>query len=194
MEAIKNQSQAEDLKNQGIALFEQRDYEAAQGLFKQAMDAYAADDLDDMVAEMKVNLGLIHGIIGESQQAITLMEDAQATFEEIGDKRRTAQVLGNLGGVYKAVNDQYQAELSYRQAANLFRDLGERQLYVDTLLALGRLQWRSGKIFLASVTYQDALAYVKPENQTFFHRVIGVLSRILVRVGGMQHMVDDVKA
>lgn len=181
---------ADHLKEEGIEHFNVRDYEAAARAFKQALDMYSSDGRDDMVAEMKVNLGLIHRTMGESQQAIELMEDALSTFERIEDKNRTAQVLGNLGGVYKSVNDQYQAELSYRQSANLFRELGEFELYVDTLLALGRLQWRSGKIFLASVTYQDALVYIDKEDRSAFHHVINMLSGILTRVGRMNNMVE----
>lgn len=188
MEAVENQ--ADELKEQGIALFNARDYEAAARVFKQALDVYATDGQEGMVAEMKGNLGMVHRSLGENQQAINLMEEALNTFEKMEDKSRTAQVLGNLGGVYKAVNDQYQAELSYRQAANLFHELGEIQLYVDTLLALGRLQWRSGKIFLASVTYQDALVYIKPEDRTTFYKMINIISRSFTRISGMQSMVN----
>lgn len=187
MEAV---TSGDELRDEGIELFNERDYEAAAQKFRQALDAYAVHNRDDMVAEMKVNQGLVYRALGEHQQAIDLMESALNTFEEIEDQNRVAQVLGNLGGVYKAMGDQYHAELSYRQAANSFRDIDKMDLYVDTLMALGRLQWRSGKIFLASATYQDALQYVDKEERGVFHGVLDVMSRILARFSGSYRLTE----
>jgi tetratricopeptide (TPR) repeat protein len=173
---------ADTMKEQGITLYNQHDYEAAARAFQQAKDAYSNNDQHDMVAEMKVNIGLVHRELGEAQQALEMMQEALRTFEDMSDKMRTAQVLGNLGGVYQGLGDKEQAELSYRKAANLFRELGEEILYSDTLMALGAMQVRNFQLFVGAATYMVAL-----ENRTdlnFRQRIIKSLSNLVARMSG----------
>lgn len=148
---------AQELQEQGVKLYDQHDYEAAARLFQQAKEAYADAGQQDMVAEMKVNIGLVHRALGENQQALELMQEALRTFQESGDKLRVGQVLGNMGGVYMALNDKEQAFSAYRQAADTFLELGEKKLYSETMLAIGSLQVREGKIFNGAASYQIGL-------------------------------------
>jgi tetratricopeptide (TPR) repeat protein len=150
-------STGDALKEQGIALFQQNDYEAAAKTFRQAQEAYEAAELADMAAEMMVNIGLVHAKLEEPRQALELMQSALRTFQEIGDEMRAAQVLGNLGGVYEALGERDSAQKHYRQAADTFRDLGEEHLYSETLMAIGALQLRSGELLKGAATYQVAL-------------------------------------
>ena len=150
-------SQAQDLQVQGVKLFQQHDYEDAARVFRQAQDAFEADGQPDMVAEMQVNIGLVHRSLGENQQALDAMQEALHTFESMRDARRTAMVLGNLGGVYAALGDKEQAYNCYRQAADIFEELGEKKLYGETLIAMGDLQVRDGNIMRGAATYEVGL-------------------------------------
>jgi tetratricopeptide (TPR) repeat protein len=170
------------MKEQGIALYSQHDYEAANRAFQQAKEFYEEESNYDMAAEMKVNIGLVHRSLGELQQGLELMQEALRHFESNDDKMRTAQTLGNLGGVYQALNDKEQAELSYRQAANLFNEIGEEELYSDTMLALGALQVRDFKLFMGAATYQVALE--NRTNLTGTQKIIKSLSNLISRIGG----------
>ncbi|MEL6404508.1 MAG: tetratricopeptide repeat protein [Chloroflexota bacterium] len=175
-------SQAETMKEQGIELFIQHDYEAANRAFQQAKDAYEEASDFDMVAEMKVNIGLVHRSLGENQQALELMQEALMHFKDQKDDLRIAQVLGNLGNVYGALNDKEHAELSFRQAANYFREAGEEKLYSDTLMALGALQVRDGKFFEGAATYQTALE--NRDNLSGTQKIIKSLSGLVNRLSG----------
>lgn len=150
-------SKADELQAQGIKLYSQHDYEAAGRTFQEARDAYGEAGQDDMVAEMKVNIGLVHRALGENQQALELMQDALRTFQEMEDAKRSAQVLGNLGGVYLALHDKEQALNAYREAADIFLELDETQLYSETMMAMGGLQLRDGKVFMAAAMYRVGL-------------------------------------
>lgn len=173
---------AETIKEQAVALFIQHDYEAANRLFQQAKDAYEEAKDYDMVAEMKVNIGLVHRALNENQQALELMQEALAHFKDRDDKVRVAQVLGNLGGVYQALNDKEQAELSYRQAANTFKELGEAQMYSDTMIALGAFQFRDGKFLAGAASYQVALE--DRDNLSGTQKIIKSLTGIINRLSG----------
>nr|PZN52114.1 MAG: hypothetical protein DIU68_15180 [Chloroflexota bacterium] len=60
---------AQQLQEQGVKLFRQRDYEAAARVFEQAKLAYEADGQPLLAAEMQTNIGLVHRALGENQQA-----------------------------------------------------------------------------------------------------------------------------
>jgi tetratricopeptide (TPR) repeat protein len=150
-------SNAQELQDQGVKLFQQKDYEAASRLFQQAQDAYEADGKRDMVAEMQTNIGLVHRVLGEHQQALDMMQGALAIFQELNDPIRAAKVLGNMGGVYAALGDKEQAYNCYRQAADVFDEQGEKKLYGETLIAMGDLQVRDGKIMVGAATYEAGL-------------------------------------
>lgn len=171
---------AQEYQEQGVKLFNQRDFEAAARAFQQAKESYSELDQADMVAEMQVNLGLVHRALGEHQQALDMMQQALRFFQEADDTRRAAQALGNMGGVYDALNDREQAYNSYRQAADIFLELDEMQLYGQTLLAMGDLQVREGKIMVGAATYQLGLEYIEDLNarQKLMKNISGLITRL----------------
>jgi len=176
-------STAQELQDQGIKRFQQKDYEAAARIFQQAQDAYEADARKDMVAEMQTNIGLVHRALGEHQQALDMMQGALAIFQELGDSIRAAKVLGNMGGVYVALGDKEQAYNCYRQAADVFEEQGEKKLYGETLIAMGDLQVRDGKLLVGAATYEAGLEQLDnlSATQKVLKGLLGIRNRL---VGG----------
>jgi tetratricopeptide (TPR) repeat protein len=173
-------SNAQDLQNQGIKLFQQKDYEAAARVFQQAQEAYQADQDSIMVAEMQTNIGLIHCILGENQQALDLMQSALMAFQEKQDGLRAAKALGNMGRVYAALSDREQAFNCYRQAADLFEELGEKKLYGETLIAMGDLQVKDGKLMAGAATYEVGLENLDNLNasQKMLKGLLGIRNKL----------------
>lgn len=173
-------SSAEELQEQGIKLYQQRDYEAAARIFQQAADAYLEVDKPDMVAEMQTNIGLVRRALGENQQALEIMQMALHTFQAHEDHIRTAQVLGNLGGVYVELGDKEQAYNCYRQAADIFQEQGENKLYGETLIAMGAMQVRDGKLWAGAATYEVGLEQLESLStpQKIIKGLIGVKNRL----------------
>ena len=174
--------QAEELQAQGVKLFQQQDYEAATRVFRQAQEAYEVEGRRDMTAEMQTNIGLVHRSLGENQQALDVMQEALHTFQELGDARRTAMVLGNLGGVYAAISDREQAYNCYRQAADIFEEIGEKKLYGETLIAMGDLQLRDGKVMAGAATYEVGLENL--DDLSTSQKIIKGLLGIRNKLGG----------
>lgn len=173
-------STAQDLQEQGIKLYTQRDYEAAARIFQQAKDAYTAAGQPDMAAEMQTNIGLVHRALGEQQQALDVMQEALRVFEASGDRLRIAQVLGNLGGVYMELGDREQAYNCYRQAADIFQELGQKKLYGETLIAMGAMQVREGKIWQGAATYEVGLENLErlSTTQKILKGLFGIRNRL----------------
>jgi tetratricopeptide (TPR) repeat protein len=175
-------SRADELRDKGVELFHQYDYESAARTFQQAREAYAEAGQDDMVAEMKVNIGLVHRSLGETQQALEMMQEALNMFRDTEDELRQAQVLGNLGGVYSALDDKEKAELSYRQAASIFLDHGKNNMYADTMMALGTMQFKSGNISGGAVSFQ--LGLERKDNPTGTQKILKSLVNLINRING----------
>ncbi len=171
---------ADELKDKGIELFQQYDYEAAADAFEQAKEAYLADGDRGQAAEMMVNLGLVRRSLNEGQQALNLMREALTIFQDLDDELHAAQTLGNMGGVYAKMGDKEQAHNTYRQAADIFDELGEKQMYGDTLAAIGSLQVKDGKIMDGAATYEVALENMDDlnMNQRIIKGLLGVRNRL----------------
>ncbi len=188
-------SNADQLKDQGVELYQTHQYEQAIKVFEQAKRAYMEDSREDMAAEMLANIGLVHRSLGEGQQALDAMSEALAIFQKRQDALHTAQVLANMGGVYAKMDDREQAYNTYRQAADIFEELDEREMYGQTLLAMGRLQLDEGKFMAGAATYSVALENI--DNPTWQQRMIknlgGTVNRLLgtETPGGSSAPVDD---
>lgn len=150
-------SNASQLQEQGVKLFKQHDYEAAARTFQEAQAGYEADGEAMLAAEMQVNIGLVHRALGENQQALEQMQAALEAFQQANDELRIAKSLGNMGGVYVALGDKEQAYNCFRQAADIFKEQGENKLYGETLIAMGDLQMRDGKVMAGAATYEAGL-------------------------------------
>ena len=174
-------SQAQELQAQGVKLFHQQDYEDASRVFHEALDAYESEGQNDMVAEMQVNIGLVHRSLGENQQALDVMQEALHTFQDMQDTRRSAMVLGNIGGVYAVLGDKEQAYNCYRQAADIFEEIGEKKLYGETLIAMGDLQVRDGKIMRGAATYEVGLENLDElsAGQKVIRGLLGVRNKLM---------------
>ncbi|MCK6579116.1 MAG: tetratricopeptide repeat protein [Anaerolineae bacterium] len=177
-------SSAKELQERGVRLFQHKDYEEAAQLFHQAREAYDAEGKPDMAAEMRVNIGLVHRALGEHPQALAAMQEALQVFQGMNDRRRLAMVLGNMGGVYAAMRDNEQAHASYRAAADLFDELGETKLHGETLVAMGALQVKEGKLTAGAASYQVGLEELNDLSAS--QKVIKGLSGIVNRLTGGQ--------
>ncbi|HLU09400.1 MAG TPA: tetratricopeptide repeat protein [Oceanobacillus sp.] len=179
-------STADQLQDQGVKLFRQKEYEEAARVFRQAQEAYESEGKGDMAAEMLTNVGLVHRALGEHQQALDAMQQALHTFQQLNDPLRAAKVLGNMGGVYASLGDREQAHNCYRQAADTFQELGEKKLHGETLLAMADLQVREGKLGRGAATYEAGLSELDnlTPSQKIMKGLIGVRNKLLGGGGG----------
>jgi tetratricopeptide (TPR) repeat protein len=171
-----------ELQKQGVDLFMQHDYEAAAEKFKAAVTAYDQEGKADLAAEMKVNLGLVDRALGNFDNAVALMSEAQQVFAKLNDPSREAQVKGNLGGVYLSQGNNEQAMTLYREAADAFKELNDADRYGQTLLAVADIQFKTGKLMEAAATYEVALDSIK--DLTFRQRIMRGLLDVKNKLSG----------
>jgi tetratricopeptide (TPR) repeat protein len=138
------QAGAQDLKEEGLRLYEEGLYEEAAERFGQAQEVFAAEGNELEAAEMLNNLGVVYRRVQQWDQARKALEEAQRAFARLGDRSREGQTLGNLGGIVASQGDRLRAQEHLRRAAEIFGETGEYQRQGDTLLALGVQMWKSG--------------------------------------------------
>jgi tetratricopeptide (TPR) repeat protein len=172
---------AQELKEEGLRLFQEGLYEEAVAMFERAREAFAAEGNDIEVAETVNNLGVIYRMQGQWDEAIAALEQAKATFVRLGDRSREAQTLGNLGGLYASKGERDQAHECLRQAADVFAELGDDQRYGETLLALGVQEWKTGDRSGGLATYETGLHTLeKPTvSQKALRGLLGLRNRLL---------------
>jgi tetratricopeptide (TPR) repeat protein len=172
---------AQDMKEEGLRLFQEGLYPEAADVFEQARKMFIAEEDEIEAAEMLNNLGVVHRMQRDWGRAITALEEARAVFARLGDRNREAQVLGNLGGLYAGQGKREMAKECLQEAAVLFGDLGDEQRRGETLLALGVQHWKSGHRQEGLVTYQAGLEALKTPSvgQKALRSLLGLRSRLL---------------
>jgi len=172
---------AQELKEEGLRLFQEGLYEEAIVQFEKAKNAFAAEGNDVEVAEMVNNLGVIYRMLGQWDEAIAALEEAKSTFVRLGDRSREAQTLGNLGGLYASKGERETSNECLRQAADIFSELGDEQRYGETLLALGVQEWKKGDRSEGLATYESGLHTLqKPTtSQKALRGLLGLRNRLL---------------
>ena len=154
---VENVASAQELKAEGLRLFQEGLYEEAVAKFRQAQEMFAGDGNEVEAAEMVNNLGVIYRLQGQWDEAIAALHQARVTFVRLGDRNREAQTLGNLGGLYAAKGQRDEAKECLRQAASIFAELGDAQRQGETLLALGVQTWKTGDRSGGLATYEAGL-------------------------------------
>ena len=133
---VENVASAQELKAEGLRLFQEGLYEEAVAKFRQAQEMFAGDGNEVEAAEMVNNLGVIYRLQGQWDEAIAALHQARVTFVRLGDRNREAQTLGNLGGLYAAKGQRDEAKECLRQAAGIFAELGDVQRQLTKLACI----------------------------------------------------------
>jgi tetratricopeptide (TPR) repeat protein len=157
-EAMGSIGRAESLKEEGLRLYRQGDYEAACSLFMEAESLFAeAGDLRGQ-GETLNNLGVLYLRAQRCAEAQEAFERAKEKFISAEDKIGLAQTLGNLGELFRRRGQREEAVDSLKEAANLLRELGEREKEAKTLELICRIRLEERRWLEALHFYDLSLA------------------------------------
>jgi eukaryotic-like serine/threonine-protein kinase len=172
----------EQLKQEGLALFNQGAYDDALGRFEAAATAFEGAGEAAGRAEMLNNIGVVHRLRGNWQAAAEALTQAERVFAEAGDKNRQGQALSNLGDLYASQGERDQAARCYSDAAALFAQAqdGEKQSMVLRALSLLRLRQRR---FFEAISYMEQSVRAHPR-PSLGQRLLRLLIRFMFRAQG----------
>lgn len=152
---------ADQLKAQGMQLFQQKRLDEALSTFATAVDAYKNEGDEYGRAEMLNNIGVIQRVKGNPQAAIAALSEAGEIFSQLGKANEQAQTLGNLADIYAMNKQQDEAAKCYSEASALFAQIGERGNQAQVLRAYSLMRMRQGQWLDAMLRMEESLS-VKP--------------------------------
>jgi len=174
----------QELKDEGMRLFQQGKRSQALAIFEQAAVAFAAQEDVGNQAEMLNNIGVIQRVQGKLDTAVTSLNQAANLFAQIGDSSRHAQTLGNLGDLYAAQKKHTEAARHYSDAAAQFAQSNEKEKQAQVLRALSLMELRRGH-WLAAIMRMEESLQVRPR-LSFPQKIFKWLLRFANRLLGGQ--------
>jgi tetratricopeptide (TPR) repeat protein len=127
-------------------------------MFEQARAAFLAEGNVTQAAHVANDLGVVYYLVGRREEAKKILQDALASFEQLGDIAGQAKALGNLAQVLDKLGDRANAERNYHRAGELFHQIGERMMEYFTYRALSQMQLQRGRWLEALHSFDRALA------------------------------------
>jgi eukaryotic-like serine/threonine-protein kinase len=95
--------------------------------------------------------------LGQPQQALTTLKEAQDTFESEGDRGSVAEALEVTAGVLSDQGDLAGARQKYEQVLQIRRATGDQGGVAASLNELALLKWQQGDLDGAKQMYDEAL-------------------------------------
>ena len=150
-------AEADQLRQQGIQLFDGGQIWEAMQLWEQALSIY--QDLRDRGGEGRALRALGNGYLslGDYRQAIDFYEQYLAIAREIGDRVGEGVALGNLGLAYFSLGDSRQAISFYHQSLAIAREIGNRHGEGNVLGNLGLAYGTQGEYLQAIDFFEHSL-------------------------------------
>lgn len=136
----------------------QNDYEPAEALHRQALEAWrSTGDLKNVGSALD-NLGNVAHDQGNYEEAIELHEQALAVCRDVGDQWGVARALNNLGVVayYQGAYDR--AEVFWTECLSAMRAVGDTWAECQVSNNLGALAFQRGDLTQATALHEHALA------------------------------------
>jgi tetratricopeptide (TPR) repeat protein/DNA-binding winged helix-turn-helix (wHTH) protein len=109
--------------------------------------------------------------LGENDQAVAILTQAQTIFSEVGDQQGIARVLNNLSIIERHEGKLDEAEKHIVQASEIFQRAGSKQGAVMAFNNLSNIYWQQGKIAKAVDAQQQSLKLSREMNDKLHESV-----------------------
>ncbi len=150
--------EAEELYKRGLESYKDGAPRDAIDPLKQALDAFLAEKLETRAGNVANDLGVVHYVLGQRDQARTYFDQARTIFESHSDPVGHGKALGNLAQLMNRCGDKAGAEKNYMLAIDLFHQAGEKAYEFDTYRAYSIMLLRQGRWLESIAAYDRGLA------------------------------------
>ena len=152
---------SEQLKQDGLDLFRQGDYEQACNKFEAAEVSFREGGDPVNQGEMLNNLGVVYRYMQQPQKAEEAFLKARTLFQKSGDRHREGQVLGNMGDLYEMQGEREKAGGYYLEAIEVFEASRDFEKLAQTLRVMSLMRFRQLRIN-ESLTLTRRRLQIKP--------------------------------
>jgi len=151
----------------------------AQQNFQQALSLLPAGGHDNLAGHPFLNLGYLHGNLGNMDLSLGFFARALAVWVTSHDRRKQAMTLTAMAGLYALQGEKQRASDLHNDALKLFRVMGNRNGEAATLNGIGYLYDDLGNYERALKSYSLALQlYQSIGNQSYAAITLGYLGRV----------------
>ncbi len=150
--SLTEKDRAAMLYKQAIELYEKGELEQSLSFSKTAISACEQEGMLDCVAELLLNIGIIHRIFSEYQQSLKYLFMSLEHFQALGHIGRQASVLNQIGSIYR-IQGNYSGGLEH-----LFNSLKLFQQVKDSIGAASVLN-NIGIVYFYQKNYEKSLEY-----------------------------------
>lgn len=119
-----------------VARFELGELEEARGKGQALVELAEAEGHDGLLAKGANNMGLIHSLEGDWEQALSCFRLALPLYERTAAGRGLAQTHHNLGNAFRYLGRPDESDRAYREAAELAEKIGYP--FMSAMATLGR--------------------------------------------------------
>jgi tetratricopeptide (TPR) repeat protein len=162
---------------QGKQAFENKRFDEAAELFRQAAGGFKAGGSDLMTAEMLNNLSVALLQAGKAQQALDAALGTDQIFATEKDLKRQGMAVGNQAAALEGLHRYGEAITAYERSAELFAQAGEGDLRSMVMKSAAAIKLKTGKVADSAFKMMGSLD-VK-DNPTFFERVLKFFMRFI---------------
>lgn len=152
---------AEQFSDQAKHAYEQKDYQRAARLFRQAADAYQTQGDQLSAAEMLNNCCVALLQAENYREALECVLGTDLIFAGAGDLQRQALALGNRAAALEGLKRFAEAEEYYQRSGELLYQIQDHENYAVVMQSLSRVQLRQGHELEALASMQAGVANVK---------------------------------
>ena len=134
------------------------DYPSALEHLKGAYDLLqeVAPESRSAIANL-INLGNLYQVMGDGEQALAFLAQAQSVSRAAADTTMEAAALNNLANVHSDNGRWQEAQDFFKQALDLSRRINNRAYEIDNLDGLGQVQGALGQFQEAIATHTETL-------------------------------------
>jgi tetratricopeptide (TPR) repeat protein len=155
---------AKQIKDEGLKLYRDGQYEEAVAKFVEAQQAFMAEGDAKEAAECINNRGVAWRQAAKFDEATAAFEEARPAFQALNDEMGEAQVLGNLAALAESKGENKQALELYQQAADMFEKLDAQDYVKDTYTAISKLKLKQRDFMGAIASFDVGLEQLDHPN------------------------------
>ncbi len=165
------------LESKGKRAFEERKFDEAAQLFKQAAEGYSLGRAGLQAAEMQNNLSVALLQAGKPREALDAALGTDEIFAGAKDIKRQAMALGNQAAALEGLHQYEEAIEKYERSAELFGQVDEGDLRAMVMKSAAAIKLKTGKITESAFKMMGSLDVKK--NPGFFERILKFLLRFI---------------
>ncbi|OFY69467.1 MAG: hypothetical protein A2Y71_03155 [Bacteroidetes bacterium RBG_13_42_15] len=150
--------EARAFDNLGSSKLKTDDYLESENNFRSALVIYEKFGLQDKIAHVNYNLGLVDYYRGNYEQAVKNYQKALKIFKLRKDRQQEANTYQNIGLIHHDIDNTAEALDYYQQALRINEELGMKSNIAGLTQNIGLLFMKSDSLDLAAGYIQKSLS------------------------------------